>query len=394
MVKFEIKPQVAKPRVRPQRRRMTIGAGMLCPDGIVLCADTLETNGMFKSHRPKLAELTVVADDVKAVVVGSTDNAVFMDELVEKVSEALDLADGTLAEVRESVTKAVRKHCKDVWALYSPKDRPETELLLGLKTSDGLSLLHIEAPNVRCIDSWQFVGFGAELASYKAKQFGMGGLPVAAAAPLLAHILDIAKENVRYCGGDTHMAIIHPDGAIEHKSQGDIQEATHAYKLVNWAFDTFVFPVLPVAASEEGKDLLAMIAALGTPKSGIREKVVAAVNVLAARKKAIASGNYIAAEPTESERLIQAFASAPIAIKMLADAFPKLHKAGLISDEMLQDAQSRYDEAWQASTRVSAAISASNFEEARRGIAPVFAILMRLPPPPQTLTAQTSEGRS
>lgn len=69
---------------------MTIAAGILCPDGIVLCADTQETIGTFKRIRPKLVELPIVCGDVSAVVVGSTDNAVFLDELVEKISEAID----------------------------------------------------------------------------------------------------------------------------------------------------------------------------------------------------------------------------------------------------------------------------------------------------------------
>lgn len=129
-------------------------------------------------------------------------------------------ADGHLAPVRKAVDGAVRKHCGDIWTLYpSANDRPTAEILLGLKTIDGLSLLEILAPHVRNVPKYEFIGIGSELAGYKAKHFFTVTMPVEAAASLAAYILEVVKDNNLYCSGPTQMALIKKDGTVEHKTE-------------------------------------------------------------------------------------------------------------------------------------------------------------------------------
>ena len=65
---------------------MTICAGMLCTDGIVLCADTLESVGSVHRSVEKLIELPIVSDALSAVVVCATDDGIFADALIENRS--------------------------------------------------------------------------------------------------------------------------------------------------------------------------------------------------------------------------------------------------------------------------------------------------------------------
>ncbi len=199
---------------------MTIAGGVLCPDGIVLCADTQETIGAFKRRRPKLVELPLISSNIKAVIVGATDNAVFLDELVEKLSDEIDLTDGYLASVRRAIEKTVRKYCEEIWRPYASKDDyPEAHLLVGLKTIEGLSLLEIYTPAVKNVSDYEFIGSGSDLAGYKAKHFFTVKMPVEAAACLAAYILEVVKDNNIFCAGPTQMAIIKLDGTVEHKNE-------------------------------------------------------------------------------------------------------------------------------------------------------------------------------
>lgn len=198
---------------------MTIAAGILCPDGVVLCADMQETIGEFKRLRPKLQELQLSSPYVKAVAVGSTQDSIFLDGLIEKISEAIDLSDGHLSSVRQAIEKSVRKYCKDILHLYaSQNDRPVTQILIGLKTIDALALLDIYTPNVSNVSHFEFIGTGYDLAGYKAKQFLGAKMPVDVAAGIAAYILEVVKDNNIHCGGPTEMTLIRADGTIDHKS--------------------------------------------------------------------------------------------------------------------------------------------------------------------------------
>src|ERR1039458_9533332 len=86
------KPPLNHPKVGTRLRmasRMTICAGMLCTDGIILCADAMEAVGGVHRSVEKLVELAVVSDDLHAVAVSATDDVVFSDALLEKISESL-----------------------------------------------------------------------------------------------------------------------------------------------------------------------------------------------------------------------------------------------------------------------------------------------------------------
>jgi hypothetical protein len=178
---------------------MTICAGMLCSDGVVLCADSLETVGIGHRYVEKLVNLPIVSDTVSAAVVCATDNGVFADALIEKISEAIDRSTGTFASARNEIESATLKYCSEIWtALDATQNKPSVEMLIGLKTVDDLRLLHMSAPVVRTIETWEFIGFGQDLGIYKAKQYGLKDIPTDTAAPIIAYIVDIVKTTSNF----------------------------------------------------------------------------------------------------------------------------------------------------------------------------------------------------
>jgi len=320
---------------------MTICAGMLCPDGIVLCADTMEAVGSV--HRPvrKLVELPIVSDAIKAVLACATDDAIFSDALIEKISEALDRSDGTFASAKEAIEDSTLDYCTEIWrALGDSATKPMAEMLIGLKTADDLRLLHLYTPTVRTIESCEFIGCGKELAIYKAGQYRLEDMPTDTAAPLVAYIVDVVKHNVTYCGRATDLAILHADGTVEHKSQDYLSKTAQGYKNLEWLLEAWVFPFLPLFVKETGEDTLSMIGALGAPKPEWVEKIPEILKFLAARKKSIIAGE-IPAVPENQKRKL-AVNGISFAARMISNSSKQLYEEGFLSEDSNNTIQARY----------------------------------------------------
>jgi hypothetical protein len=365
---------------------MTICAAAMCPDGIVLCADTLESVGSVHRSVQKLVELPLVNDDLKAMIVCATEDAVFSDALIEKISESLDRSTGTLASARDAIEDATLKYCSDVWkTVDDPK--PKAEMLIGLKTIDDFRLLHLSTPTIRNIDSSEFIGYGRELAIYKASQYGLKDSPMDVTAPIVAYIVDIVKNNSQYCGRETNLALLHKDGTVEHKSQDYIAKTTQGYKSIDWLLNTWAFPFLPLFVTASGsEDALSMIGNLGVPKSDWVEKIPGILQFLAARKKSIQAGEP-QPEPTEARKLGVAFAGVKLAIDMIVNQSQKIHELGAIEGTLFSSVQEIYPKASKAGQLAQEAANAGDAETAKRHIESVFKMLT------QKSTARTLKGR-
>jgi hypothetical protein len=320
---------------------MTICAGMLCSDGIVLCADSLETVGMGHRFVEKLVELPLISDALSAAVVCATDNGVFADALIERISEAIDRSDGTFASARNEIESATLKYCSKIWtALDATHNKPSVEMLIGLKTVDDLRLLHMSAPVVRTIETWEFIGFGQDLGIYKAKQYGLKDIPTDTAAPIIAYIVDIVKNNVQFCGGPTTLSILHLDGNIESKSQDYIAKAIQGYKSIEWLLDTWVFPFLPLIVAETGEDALSMIGKLGEPKTDWVGKIPEMLKFLKDRKQLILAGEIPAIPENQNRKLaVHGFSSAA---RTIQNSAKRLYAEDFLSEASNNTIQARY----------------------------------------------------
>ena len=62
MARLMLKPKPRgkiKPPLRlPNRKRMTIALGVLCGDGLIIAADTEESDGFLKTSQPKISVAT------------------------------------------------------------------------------------------------------------------------------------------------------------------------------------------------------------------------------------------------------------------------------------------------------------------------------------------------
>jgi hypothetical protein len=340
---------VSEPLIHPPKiplrlgggSRMTICAAMPCTDGIVLCADTLEAVGAVHRSVNKLVELPIVSDDVQAIAVSATEDGVFSDALLEKISDRLNRSDGTFASAKDAIEDATLEYCSSIWrVLDSSQTKPTAEILIGLRTVDDLRLLHVATPTVRIIETPEFIGYGRELAIYKAGQYGLKNMRAETAAPIIAYIVDVVKNNVNFCGRPTSLAILHTNGKVEHKSQDYIASTTQGYKSIGWLIDSWVFPFLPLIVAETGEDVLSQIGRLGKPKPEWAEKIPAVLQFLKTRKQSILAGEIPALPWNHAEKT--AFGGIPYAVRVILNSSKKLHEEGIISEESYKAVSEKY----------------------------------------------------
>jgi hypothetical protein len=229
----------------PERKAVTIAAGWVCYKGIIIAADGEVTHGVIKSQRVKMFECSP-AEDIKIMGAGAGDE-LLVDNVREKIGESLDVSVPDLVSIKRGIEKIVLDTLKDIWPLYAPDDRPDIELLLGVKAADGLGLFQVSGPLVREVPLFDAIGFGTDLAMYKAKYIAAPLLPPKIATGMLAHIIKVVKDNVKYCGGDSTMWILHDDGNKEEISLDVIRDAEKLYGLFELAVSAFAYllPTFP-----------------------------------------------------------------------------------------------------------------------------------------------------
>lgn len=328
MVQCLIKPRTAEGIVRPKRRQyVTIAAGIVASDGLILAADSHESvDDYLKVFRPKLVDIPLMSSELKCVIAGAGDGP-FIDMLVERISDALELSNPYTPEAKQQIQGAITHTCDEIWPHYTTQpDKPQASLLIGVRGNDGLALYEAGVPMIKTVDRYSYIGSGRVLALYKSKQLMPEFLPLDSAVSLTAHILDLVKKNAERCGGDTNIITLTSDGIVEHKTQEEIETAEKGYENVAWALDTFVLPLLPLVTTPKGKGVLAMIAALGAPVVKRQEDYRKSLVTLVANMKA-----GIVLTPQEQAKnaaLIVLFVATILRDSLMAP----LSGAGIISD--------------------------------------------------------------
>jgi len=307
---------------------VTIGAGVIATDGIVLAADSQETlDDYLKLFKPKVIELPLGAD-LKCVVVGSGDGP-FIDMLTERISSLLSVIEPYMENVKDTVHRAILDVCNQIFPLYPTQEsKPQAHLLIGIRASDGLSLFDAAVPMLKAAEGYTFIGFGRDLAAYKAKQLMLPQMPLSVAAPLTAHILDVVKKNLQHCGGETKMVVMTADGRVEEKLPSFLENAETGYERISWFLESILFPLLPESFGEDGRDLLTIIADLGKSGKDKRKDIAASLAKLLSTPKD-------SRKPASSSQEASNAAIVLIfALGMIKDfALPQLVRAGAISEE-------------------------------------------------------------
>jgi len=204
-----------KPKRLPERRAVTIVAGVRSLSGIVLCADTQETvSQLSKRHVPKLRfeptisgiNLVNKPEHLAAAFCGAGDGP-WIDKLVDECWKHAKGAT-SLGDACSKIEDAIKNLYAEFGAIFQPGFCPTAELIYGVKMHGNSRLFSASGPIVTEQEQYASAGCGYYMADFLKTRMHHNFLTIYQCTILAAYILFQAKEHVDGCGGDSHIAVL------------------------------------------------------------------------------------------------------------------------------------------------------------------------------------------
>jgi 20S proteasome alpha/beta subunit len=231
--------RIPLPAPRPQplkhkryARRMTIAAGLLCKDAVLLCADSLYS-GTAKIHDKKADHFEYPGGKVVFAVAG---NSAYAWSAIKKVKEKLK----NVGDPNQTPTLCERVLAREYRSqIFSHPDRekdwtlPYWILLAFWSSKHGIQLYVTSETSMNPVTAFECIGAGRDLAQYLIKPAFDDWMEPRAAWHLAAYALKAAKENVDGCGGESLFIILEKDGSIGVSSsampRSEPQQIEHSF---------------------------------------------------------------------------------------------------------------------------------------------------------------------
>jgi hypothetical protein len=196
---------------------MTIAAGFVATDGILLFADTQHTSYCDKTYRRKIISAKVSQAMVHFAIAGDDDYAASAVEDCRESLSAIEIASPSAWEVRKVIRRTIKKVIEDYEKRsLSPDQKPEFIVSVG-SYKDGLKLFSSRETAIPPVEDYDFRGSGRTIASYIMHSFGprvinqtMEGL-----LPIALHILSAAHKQDPNCGGGAQFVALSQIPALD-----------------------------------------------------------------------------------------------------------------------------------------------------------------------------------
>ena len=209
---------------------MTIAIGVLARDGLVIAADTEESDGFLKTTTSKVKlNIRLQADQVAAhlpggavarstavcAVTGAGTSSLIEslgDRLVRTGTEFADQSDDAVLGAIQSVLEPFHRDHVVPFSGWPLQERPDVSLIVGITNKTQNRLYSTERTLARKCAPVAAVGIGGMMAHSLLRRLGprIGSMDLSAddAVSLVAYVLFQVKESVPGCGKLTEMTVL------------------------------------------------------------------------------------------------------------------------------------------------------------------------------------------
>ncbi len=219
--------------VSPPKRRMTIAAGFVCRDGVVLGADS-QVTGAIKFSRDKVWVLPT-RDASQCVAMAGAGDVVLIravrDALAESDRRRFDPPFAHLAQVLSSaltpsddpqppLDRLVERLQAALETFYEhhiypapnwEESRP-LRFLLAVQAGGQAALFDQSGPTLARTTSHVCIGSGSDLGQYLQETRFTSEMDMATGRRVVAHLLKQVKTYSTFCGGDSHILLVPHEG--------------------------------------------------------------------------------------------------------------------------------------------------------------------------------------
>ena len=191
---------------------MTIACGFVVRDGILLCADTLYTDGFTKEYRDKLFPWARKGAAVCFALAGHDAIARMAVEDCQSALSNSKLRRLSIADVIRTirpVIKEVQREYVDT-APYEERAVKTFSLLIGVASNSDESpkLFATSDAAIKPVDGFQCIGAGQHLGRYIIEPMYNPTLAISEAAILAIHTLAATKQRVDGVGGRSQFVVL------------------------------------------------------------------------------------------------------------------------------------------------------------------------------------------
>ena len=187
-----------EPKRLPQVKAMTIAAGFMCSDGIILCADSEHSDEITKFQRSKVFRF---GKNLMLTGAGQTSYIrMAFDKLSDKYRQNIP---DTPSEARLALEEvALDVYANHIAPFFEANSRPYFHLLTATRCASGaMALVKSEDTAVFLSEAYETVGIGDYLFRYWADKFFESTLPMRVMSYLCLFMLYETTKHVLTCGG-------------------------------------------------------------------------------------------------------------------------------------------------------------------------------------------------
>jgi 20S proteasome alpha/beta subunit len=193
-----------KPTRLQSRADMTIAAGILCSDGIIVCADTEHSDEVRKFQA---AKIHTIEDHTFLTGAGTTDYILMA---VEKLRDQLKCArPQNISDARDMIENLVHElYSRHIFSFYEASDpyRPQIHLIVGMRCMDeNLALIRTNDSAAILSQNFEVTGTGSPIFDYWCRYFYRDRLTMEGMALLALFMLKEVKKVHPSCGGTSHV---------------------------------------------------------------------------------------------------------------------------------------------------------------------------------------------
>lgn len=233
---------------------MTLIAGFVCPDGLVIAADTEIELGDVRFQQSKLID-SPASQPIYRLILGGAGWSDYIDETMQDIrDEVAKLGTPRTGDVDEVIRNSIaRIHEQNIFMHWEPGDRerPSVSLIVGLRDVDGhCCLWKTNDKTVSVVTAGAtFVGSGIIVANYVSEKLFRSGLPTAVVHHLATQILREARSRGSGVGGHVETWSIQAEGAAPYFDLG-AEDAKHL-----WHLETALFSAVRCALTGRNEQL-------------------------------------------------------------------------------------------------------------------------------------------
>jgi len=243
---------------------MTLITGIRCPDGVVLCANTQETAGYYRSSRDKVEQKLM---GQFAVVIAGSGLSELIDSFVERMVRrmATELS-SSLIDFQHIFETELELFKRDEVSTFSASEEDKyLGFLVAAVSSEGYEVWVTKDQRLIRIDAYEVVGWEIPLYTHVLRKFFREQISVSQGVLAALYMLTVAENTSNYVKGPFSVAIVRQNG-IFIEDQAYIREMADRLR----AYDSYVNAIL-LSCADTGMSMVRLERELVTFAESVRD---------------------------------------------------------------------------------------------------------------------------